>query len=92
MPIYEYKCEECEHIEEVLQKSTEGFYFLGKSCPNCGSVGNMSRMLSMGSFHLKGSGWYKDGYGLKQKQEKTTTITPSKTSDGVIKARSIADD
>ena len=91
MPIYEYKCEECEHIEEVLQKSTEGFYFLGKSCPNCGSVGNMSRMLSMGSFHLKGSGWYKDGYGLKQKQE-TTTITPPKTSDGVTKARSIADD
>ena len=91
MRIYEYKCEECEHIEEVLQKSTEGFYFLGKSCPNCGSVGNMSRMLSMGSFHLKGSGWYKDGYGLKQKQE-TTTTTPPKTSDGVTKARSIADD
>ena len=92
MPIYEYKCEDCEHIEEVLQKSTEGFYFLGKGCPNCGSSGTMSRMLSMGSFHLKGSGWYKDGYGLKQKQEKTTTITPSKTSDGGIKARAIADD
>ena len=91
MPIYEYKCEECEHIEEVLQKSTEGFYFLGKSCPNCGSVGNMSRMLSMGSFHLKGSWWYKDGYRLKQKQHKKTT-TPPKTSDGVTKARSITDD
>ena len=49
----------------------------------------MSRMLSMGSFHLKGSGWYKDGYGLKQE---TTTTTPPKTSDGVTKARSITDD
>ena len=83
MPIYEYKCEDCEHIEEVLQKSTEGFYFLGKGCPNCGSSGTMSRMLSMGSFHLKGSGWYKDGYGDKrsvskeEKIERTTTKTTS---------------
>jgi len=39
MPIYEYQCEECEHIEEVLQKSIEGFYFLGKECPNCNVLG-----------------------------------------------------
>ena len=46
--------------------------------------------MSLGSFHLKGSGWYKDGYG-KKKQE-TKTESPPKTSDGVTKARSIVDD
>ena len=65
MPIYEYQCEECEHIEEVLQKGTDGFYFLGKGCPNCGSKGNMTRMISVGSFHLKGGGW----------QDKIQTLT-----------------
>jgi predicted nucleic acid-binding Zn ribbon protein len=50
--------------------------------------------LSLGSFHLKGSGWYKDGYGKKKQETKTETKMepPSKTSDGVTKARSIVDD
>jgi predicted nucleic acid-binding Zn ribbon protein len=50
--------------------------------------------MSLGSFHLKGSGWYKDGYGKKKQEAKTETKTesPPKTSDGVTKARSIVDD
>ena len=42
---YEYHCEECDHREEVQQKGTDGFYFLGKGCPNCGSTGTMTRMM-----------------------------------------------
>ena len=90
MPIYEYQCEEFEHIEEVLQKSTEGFYFLGKGCPSCGSKGNMTRMISVGSFHLKGSGWFKDGYGIKEKKEETHT--PPKSTGGVTEGRSLGHD
>jgi hypothetical protein len=50
--------------------------------------------MSLGSFHLKGGGWYKDGYGIKKQETKTETKTtpPPKTSDGVTKARSIVDD
>ena len=50
--------------------------------------------MSLGSFHLKGSGWYKDGYGKKKQETKTETKTepPPKTSDGVTKARSLVDD
>ena len=50
--------------------------------------------MSLGSFHLKGSGWYKDGYGKKKQETKTETKTepPPKTSDGATKARSIVDD
>ncbi len=70
MPIYEYQCEECEHIEEVLQKGTDGFYFLGKGCPNCGSKGNMTRMISVGSFHLKGVDGSKMVMELNRKKKK----------------------
>ncbi len=89
MPIYEYQCGECDHIEEVLQKSTEGFYFLGKECPNCNVLGRMTRLLSLGSFQLKGDGWYKDGYGTKKPESKPS---PPKTADGVTEAKPLKDE
>ena len=50
-------------------------------CPVCDN--KAERILSLGSFHLKGGGWYKDGYGDKrsvskeEKIERTTTKTTS---------------
>jgi len=35
-------------------------------CPKCDSS-EPKKKISVGSFVLKGSGWYKDGYGLKTK-------------------------
>ena len=46
--------------------------------------------MSIGSFHLKGGGWYKDGYGTKQKKEETHT--PPKSTGEVTKGRSLTDD
>ena len=34
MPIYEYRCEDCDHQFEILQRIGEGA--AGLSCPNCG--------------------------------------------------------
>tara|TARA_R110000772_G_scaffold54450_3_gene124331 strand:- start:868 stop:1011 length:144 start_codon:yes stop_codon:yes gene_type:complete len=34
------------------------------TCPQCKSP--VEKLVSQGSFVLKGSGWYKDGYGLKK--------------------------
>lgn len=59
MPIYEYKCRQCDNVEEVLQKFDENYYEGG--CPECGSQ-DMRKLISQSDFHLKGSGWYKDGY------------------------------
>ena len=36
-------------------------------CPSC--KGKVQLKMSMGSFHLKGSGWYKDGYEKKTQTE-----------------------
>ena len=32
-----------------------------EECPDCGK-NSAQRQVSMSSFHLKGGGWYKDGY------------------------------
>ena len=90
MPIYEYQCTECDHIIEKIESFESEIRTI--ICPFCNGISN--RILSLGSFHLKGSGWYKDGYGKKKQETKTETKTesPPKTSDGVTKARSIVDD
>ena len=90
MPIYEYQCTECDHIIEKIESFKSEIRTI--ICPFCNGIS--SRILSLGSFHLKGSGWYKDGYGKKTQETKTETKTepPPKTSDGVTKARSIVND
>ncbi|MBM3367050.1 MAG: zinc ribbon domain-containing protein [Betaproteobacteria bacterium] len=54
MPIYEYRCEACGHLEEFLQKVSEPP--LAK-CPSCGKK-KFRKLLSAAGFQLKGSGWY----------------------------------
>ena len=54
MPIYEYRCGECGHQEEHLQKISEKP--LAK-CPACGKK-TYKKLLSAAGFQLKGSGWY----------------------------------
>ena len=103
MPIYEYKCEDCGHEFEEMLHFSEREVPLNTPCEqqieqtkhmSFKCDGEVHLKMSLGSFHLKGSGWYKDGYGKKKQETKTETKTepPSKTSDGVTKARSIVDD
>ena len=105
MPIYEYKCEKCGYEFEEMLHFSERDVPLNTPCPNrifdrnqepqCFDCrGKVHLKMSLGSFHLKGSGWYKDGYGKKKQETKTETKTepPPKTSDGVTKARSIVND
>jgi len=58
MPIYEYICESCHYELEVIQKISEPQL---KDCPQCNKP-SLKRKASMSAFHLKGGGWYKDGY------------------------------
>ena len=57
MPIYEYRCPDCEHDFEELMKISDPT----PPCPNCKSAG-AERRVSRTSFVLKGGGWYKDLY------------------------------
>ena len=54
MPIYKFKCAKCGSVKEVVQK------FNDKDPKHCRR--KMSRLLGRVGFHLKGTGWSKDGY------------------------------
>ena len=54
MPLYDYQCEKCEHIVEVMH----GVNDTGPArCERCG--GPMRKLMSSPSIHFKGSGWAK---------------------------------
>lgn len=61
MPIYEYQCPDCGHRFELIQKFSDP---PATSCPQC-AKDNVRKLVSAASFVLKGSGWYRDHYGLK---------------------------
>ena len=58
MPIYEYKCESCGHQLEALQKMSDAAL---TDCPSCNEV-SLKKLVSAGSFQLKGSGWYESDF------------------------------
>ncbi len=60
MPIYEYRCDDCQHLFEEWQKD---FTERELTCPVCG--GKAKRMISNTAFILKGSGWYVTDYAGK---------------------------
>ncbi|WP_300158121.1 FmdB family zinc ribbon protein [Solidesulfovibrio sp.] len=57
MPIYEYKCEKCGNVSEILQRR---FDVDEAPCETCGAPAH--RIMSNTSFVLKGTGWYVTDY------------------------------
>ena len=57
MPIYEYRCQDCHHEFERLQKFSDPPV---AACPAC--EGAVQKLISRSAFHLKGSGWYVTDY------------------------------
>ena len=57
MPLYEYKCSDCKKVHEVIQKFADAPL---QDCPDC--QGALTKLMSMSSFSLKGTGWYTTDY------------------------------
>ncbi len=80
MPIYEYRCDGCNHELEKLQKIADEPLTL---CPRCGETG-LRRKISAAGFRLKGGGWYETDFKSGSKKNlagdaagKTTPDTPA---------------
>lgn len=58
MPIYEYRCLDCGHQFELMQKFSDP---PAEACTSCS--GTVQKLISRSAFHLKGSGWYVTDYG-----------------------------
>ena len=72
MPIYEYECQKCGHRFEKIVKVDDPApactFALETNHPNLleRCDGETKKLISLNNFHLKGGGWYKDGYEKKQ--------------------------
>ena len=60
MPIYEYGCDTCGKVLEVMQKFSDEPL---KTCPDCS--GPLTKLISRTSFQFKGTGWYVTDYARK---------------------------
>ena len=81
MPIYEYRCPDCGHQFEAIQKMSDDPI---RVCPECKGE-QVKKLISQTSFVLKGGGWYKDHYGLKGgggSSSDSSSKSSSKSSSG----------
>jgi putative FmdB family regulatory protein len=58
MPIYAFRCAECGHQFDRLQKLSDPD---PDTCPHCGAHA-VGRQLTAPSFRLSGSGWYETDF------------------------------
>lgn len=57
MPIYEYKCKDCDNHFEIMQKVSDAPL---NECEKCG--GTLEKQWSLSGFQFKGAGWYVTDY------------------------------
>jgi putative FmdB family regulatory protein len=78
MPIYEYQCEDCGQIDEVMQKISDKPL---TECRHCS--GKLHKLISHSAFHLKGTGWYVTDYaGKSQGSGSKTNDSPNTAKSG----------
>ncbi len=65
MPIYEYKCRDCGHQLEAMQRVSEEAL---RDCPACGRP-ELKKLVSAAGFQLKGTGWYVTDFRDKDKKK-----------------------
>ena len=82
MPIYEYRCESCDHKLEKLQKMSEGDLV---DCPECERPA-LKRLISAAAFRLKGTGWYETDF--KKDNKRNLADDSGKDSGGSDKSSS----
>ena len=57
--IYEYRCSDCEQVNEFQMKMSDPHPAI---CPSCGKSATLERIISRTAFALKGKGWYTSDY------------------------------
>ena len=94
MPIYAYRCSDCGHAQDVLQRMSDPVLTV---CPSCGA-NSYTKQVTAAGFQLKGSGWYVTDFrggntvAPKAADEGDTANAPDKTADkGSDKASDKAD-
>lgn len=77
MPIYEYKCQQCDHQLEIIHKINDPH---ATDCPECGES-SLKKKVSAAAFRLKGGGWYETDFKSGDKKKNLVDGKPSSGSD-----------
>jgi len=81
MPIYEYKCDECEYIDERL----EPIHKMNSNCPVCSVCGGTTRRIfsKMGGVIYNSPGFYTTDHASKPSQppKESTPDVPGATRE-----------
>jgi putative FmdB family regulatory protein len=83
MPLYEYKCNSCGKVFEVLQKFSDEPLSVHAECG-----GPAERLISAPAFHLKGSGWYATDYAKSNGASKPSETKSDSGESGASKTES----
>jgi putative FmdB family regulatory protein len=76
MPIYEYQCEGCGEVFELIQKFSDEPL---KVHEKCGAP--VHRMITSSAIQFKGSGWYATDYGKGSNGSKKSDSEKSEKSE-----------
>lgn len=84
MPLYEYRCDACEHEFEALQKISDEALL---HCPACDEP-QLRKLVSAAGFRLKGDGWYETDFksgtkrNLAEGEKSSSTKKPKAAACG----------
>ncbi|HYN77123.1 MAG TPA: FmdB family zinc ribbon protein [Lamprocystis sp. (in: g-proteobacteria)] len=84
MPIYEYRCADCGHALEKIQKLADAPL---TDCPACGHS-TLKKQISAAGFRLKGSGWYETDFKQGGKKNLHGDAGASEPAAGAAKSES----
>ena len=78
MPLYEYKCDSCGSVFEVIQKFSDEPLKVHQDCG-----GTLERLLSPPALRFKGTGWYITDYARASQTKRDAE--PKAPGDGNAK-------
>jgi putative FmdB family regulatory protein len=92
MPIYEYRCENCGHEFDTLQKVSDDAL---TDCPECAKPALVKKVSAAG-FRLKGGGWYETDFKSGKKKnvagsDSSSSGSSSSSSDSSSSSGSSSD-
>jgi len=76
MPLYEYECENCGDLFEVIQKFSDEPLTAHEKCG-----GKVHRILSAPALQFKGSGWYVNDYAKSNSGPGASNKSDSPSND-----------
>jgi len=82
MPIYAYRCADCGHELDALQKLSDAPL---TDCPQCGAAA-LKKQITAAAFRLKGAGWYETDFKKDGKKNLHETGDQPAAKEGEVKA------